>query len=65
MPVGGLSPDPADMQHWSIDDPAAVEGSDEGRLAAFRAARDAIEARIVDWLRSSWLGRAGTTQRGG
>lgn len=51
-------PGPVDMQYWPISDPAAVEGSEEERLAAFRAARDAIEARIVDWLDSSWLGQA-------
>ena len=32
--------------HWSIDDPAAVSGSDDERLAAFRAARDDLRARI-------------------
>jgi arsenate reductase len=32
--------------HWSIDDPSAVEGSDEERLAAFRDARDVIRDRV-------------------
>ncbi len=32
--------------HWSIADPAAVEGPDEGRLAAFRAARDELLDRV-------------------
>lgn len=32
--------------HWSIEDPAAVEGSPEARLAAFRSARDEIHGRI-------------------
>jgi arsenate reductase (thioredoxin) len=32
--------------HWSIDDPSAVEGSEEERLAAFRAARDVIRDRV-------------------
>jgi protein-tyrosine-phosphatase len=32
--------------HWSIDDPAAVEGSREERTAAFRLARDELRARI-------------------
>ncbi len=36
--------------HWPIDDPAAVSGSEDERLAAFRAARDEIECRIVAWL---------------
>ena len=50
-----LWPGPVDTWHRPIDDPAAVEGSEEERLAAFRAARDAIDAMIVEWLRSSWL----------
>jgi len=32
--------------HWSIDDPSAVEGDDETRLEAFRAARDHLRDRI-------------------
>jgi arsenate reductase len=32
--------------HWSIDDPAAVEGPDEERLAAFRRARDELRVRL-------------------
>lgn len=32
--------------HWSIDDPSAVQGSDEERLDAFRRARDILRARI-------------------
>jgi arsenate reductase (thioredoxin) len=35
---------------WPFDDPAAVEGADEEKLAAFRRVRDAIEARILAWL---------------
>jgi arsenate reductase (thioredoxin) len=35
---------------WPFDDPAAVEGTDEDKLAAFRRVRDAIEARILVWL---------------
>jgi arsenate reductase len=36
--------------HWSVDDPATVEGDAEARLAAFRAARDDLAARIRDFL---------------
>ena len=36
--------------HWSFQDPAAVEGSDEEKLAKFREVRDLIEARIKSWL---------------
>ncbi len=36
--------------HWPFEDPAAVEGSHAEVLAAFRAVRDQIEARILEWL---------------
>ncbi len=36
--------------HWSFPDPAAVKGSDEARLRAFRQTRDAIEMRLRAWL---------------
>ena len=32
--------------HWSFEDPAAVQGSEEERLAAFRRIRDQIHARV-------------------
>ena len=32
--------------HWNIDDPSAVDGTDEERLDAFRRARDDIRDRI-------------------
>jgi arsenate reductase (thioredoxin) len=32
--------------HWSLEDPAAVQGSDEERLAAFRRIRDQIHERL-------------------
>jgi arsenate reductase len=32
--------------HWSIEDPAVVQGSEEERLAAFRHARDELRARL-------------------
>lgn len=38
------------QEHWSFPDPSEVTGSDEERLAAFRAVRDAIEARIRAFL---------------
>jgi arsenate reductase len=37
-------------QYWPIDDPAAATGTEEQKLAAFRAARDEIGARVVGWL---------------
>jgi len=32
--------------HWSIEDPAAVQGSEKERLAAFRLARDELRERL-------------------
>lgn len=43
-------PGPARRLHWFYDDPAAVEGSEAERLAAFRAVRDDLRRRIADWL---------------
>jgi arsenate reductase len=37
--------------HWPFEDPAAVEGSESVRLAAFRAARDQLHERINRFLR--------------
>ena len=33
-------------KHWSVEDPAAVEGTEQVRLAAFRAARDNLRERL-------------------
>jgi arsenate reductase len=35
---------------WPFDDPAAIAGSEEERLAGFRTIRDQIRARIADWV---------------
>ena len=35
--------------HWSIEDPAAVQGSKEERLAAFQRARDELRSRLCDF----------------
>lgn len=37
-------------RHWPFDDPAAVTGSEEEKLAAFRKVRDQIHNRIIAWL---------------
>ena len=37
--------------HWSIEDPAAVQGSEEERLAAFRRVRDELRARLEAFTR--------------
>jgi arsenate reductase len=43
-------PGAAQRVHWSFDDPSAATGTDEERLAAFRRVRDAIRARLGEWL---------------
>lgn len=35
--------------HWSFEDPAAFEGTEEEKLAKFRQVRDLIEARVREW----------------
>lgn len=45
-----IFPGPAERVNWSFPDPAAVQGSDEVRLQAFRQVRDALEARLRAWL---------------
>lgn len=36
--------------HWSFDDPAAYQGSEEERLAKFREVRDQIEQKVREWV---------------
>ena len=36
--------------HWSFEDPAAIEGDKETRLAAFRQARDKISRQLQSFL---------------
>jgi arsenate reductase len=36
--------------HWSFQDPAAVEDTDEEKLKKFREVRDLIDKKIKDWL---------------
>lgn len=42
--------------NWPFPDPAAFEGSGEETLARFREVRDAIEERILSWLRDQRAG---------
>ena len=39
-----------ERMHWSFQDPAAVEGTEEEKLEKFREVRDLIEKKIKDWL---------------
>jgi arsenate reductase len=38
--------------HWSFEDPAKFEGSEEERLAKFREVRDQIQRRVQEWVAS-------------
>jgi arsenate reductase (thioredoxin) len=37
--------------YWNIDDPAALEGTDEAKLGKFRAVRDQIHEQIKNFLK--------------
>lgn len=37
-------------EFWPFEDPAAFEGTKEERIAKFREVRDAIEARVKEWV---------------
>jgi arsenate reductase len=45
-----LFPGAARLLHWPFQDPAAVEGTDAERKAAFRKVRDQIHGRIMVFL---------------
>ena len=47
-----LFPGPARRIHWSFPDPAAVAGDEDAVLHAFIRARDGLEDKLRDWLRS-------------
>lgn len=36
--------------HWPLPDPAAAEGDEAERLAAFRRVRDELRVRLLAWL---------------
>ena len=46
-------PGRAERIHWSFEDPAAVEGNEEERKAAFRRIRDQIADRIKTFAQST------------
>jgi len=39
--------------HWSIEDPSAVTGTDEQKLAAFRRIRDDLRARLMRFVQET------------
>jgi arsenate reductase len=47
-----IFPGPGERLFWPFDDPAAVAGTEELQLQAFRRVRDQIDARLRDWLHS-------------
>jgi arsenate reductase len=47
-----LFPGKAERIHWSFPDPAAVQGTEEDRLASFRTVCAAIEERLSAWLQT-------------
>ncbi len=36
--------------HWSFEDPAAFQGTDEEKLAKFRQVRDQINEKVKEWI---------------
>ena len=51
-----LFPGARRQEHWSFRDPSAATGTEEQQLAVFRQVRDAIEARVKQFLQ---LGQQG------
>jgi arsenate reductase len=49
---------------WPFDDPAAVEGTEEARLAKFREVRDQIDERVKAWLDEQGLAVAAEQSAG-
>jgi arsenate reductase (thioredoxin) len=43
-------PEAKSYQRWVLDDPVKAQGSDEQKLAAFRAVREKVEARVKLWI---------------
>jgi arsenate reductase (thioredoxin) len=52
-PVGYLKANT--RMHWSFEDPARFEGTEEEKLAKFREVRDLIENKVKSWVvERSW-----------
>jgi len=47
-----IFPGQAEKLHWGVDDPAAVKGDREEKLAKIRLIRDQIEEKVKDWIKS-------------
>jgi arsenate reductase (thioredoxin) len=46
-------PGKTERLHWSLEDPAFVQGSEEGRKSAFREIRNQIRERIDTFIRQA------------
>jgi len=49
-------PGQVDYIHWSIEDPAPVQGPEDARLKAFRKAREELRQRITLFLLANRIG---------
>lgn len=49
-------PNMRERHNWPFPDPAAVDGTDAQKLAAFREVRDALESHLTTWLASKPTG---------
>jgi len=45
-----IFPGDAKYLHWSLKDPAAIEGTKEEKLAAFRKIRDEIQNKVLEFI---------------
>jgi arsenate reductase len=45
-----LSPGKVQRIHWSLPDPSAAGGTEDEKLAVFRAVRDQIVDRLKNWV---------------
>lgn len=49
-----IFPGKTERIHWSIEDPAAVKGNEQARLAAFRRVRDELDERLREFVLSAF-----------
>jgi arsenate reductase (thioredoxin) len=48
-----IFPGPAKRIHWSFDDPAAMQGSDEQVMDGFRRVRNEIRSKLTEFVKSN------------
>jgi arsenate reductase (thioredoxin) len=53
---GPVFPAGTERMHWSFEDPAAVQGNEQERLAAFRRIRDQMRTRVMVFLAEGGYG---------